>query len=242
VVRALVTGAGAGIGKAAATSLAARGFEVIVCDVDARAANAVAAGLAAQGAWAATLDVADDGAVQALVDRSGGVDALVHSAGLFPKLSFEMGSVAQLDRVMAVNFRAAVVLAKAVWPGMAAKGAGTMVFLTSGSGLPSAVDDPMQADFSFYGASKAALDRWALGVAPEMSRRGVLVNTITPGAFVHTPGVQALGLAEVAEREAISPELVGEAVAFLAAGLAPELSGQRLRATDYRRSWGPDPR
>jgi NAD(P)-dependent dehydrogenase (short-subunit alcohol dehydrogenase family) len=238
--RALVTGAGAGIGKAAAAALAARGFEVIVCDIDAHTSVAVAAELAAQGheAWAAPLDVTDDGAVLALVERSGGVDALVHSAGLFPKLSFEAGSVAQLDRVMAVNFRAAVVLAKAVWPGMAAKGAGSMVFLTSGSGLPSAIDDPMQADFSFYGASKAALDRWALGVAREMSRRGVVVNTITPGAFVHTPGVQALDLAEADERESILPDTVGEAVAFLAARRAPELSGQRLRATDYRRSWG----
>ncbi|HEY2751892.1 SDR family oxidoreductase [Phenylobacterium sp.] len=239
-MRALVTGAGAGIGKASATALAERGVEVILCDIDAPAAEAVAADLAAQGhdVWPASLDVTDDAAVQKLVAGSGRVDALVHSAGLFPQLSFEAGSIAQLDRVMAVNFRAAVVLAKAVWPGMAARGAGTMIFLTSGSGLPSAVEDPMQANFSFYGASKAALDRWALGVAREMSRHGVLVNTITPGAFVDTPGVQALGLAEAAQREAISVEAVGEAVAFLAAGCAPELSGQRLRATDYRRTWG----
>jgi NAD(P)-dependent dehydrogenase (short-subunit alcohol dehydrogenase family) len=118
-------------------------------------------------------------------------------------------------------------------------GGGAMIFLTSGSGLMSAVADPMQAEFSLYGASKAALDRWALGIAAELSRSGVTVNTLTPGAFVLTPGVAALGLRETEDRPTISVESVAEAIAWLADSPPDGPRGERLSATEFRRSWGP---
>jgi NAD(P)-dependent dehydrogenase (short-subunit alcohol dehydrogenase family) len=240
VRRALVTGGGGGIGRAAAIALAARGLEVVVCDV--RGAEAVAQEIEAAGGRASAVeaDLAVDIQIEDLLETLSGrsVDVLIHSAGLFPKLSFAASTTSDFDRVMAVNFRAAFILARAIWRGIAARGGGTMIFLTSGSGLLSAVDDPMQADFSLYGASKAALDRWALGIAGELAANRIFVNTLTPGAFVHTPGLRALDLAEARTGAEISPEAVAQAIAWLAEPARPELTGRRLSAMDFRRSWG----
>lgn len=242
---ALVTGAGAGIGRATALALAAQGFRVLLNDVVAAAVERLAGEIEAAGghALAAPADIADDEQVAALIDRAErdgkGLTALVHCAGLFPKLSFRQGSLAELDRVMAVNFRASVAMAKAAAPRMQRRGGGAMVFMTSGGGLLGAVADPMQADFSFYGASKAALDRWALGVAAELSGMGVTVNTVCPGAFVLTPGVMALGLKESGERASIPPEAVAEALAWLAGRPDGGPIGQRLVATEFGQTWGP---
>jgi NAD(P)-dependent dehydrogenase (short-subunit alcohol dehydrogenase family) len=242
---ALVTGAGAGIGRAAAAALAREGAHVVVCDLDeASAASATAEILAAGGAArAVACDVASDQALERLFANiariEGGPDMLVHSAGLFPKASFAESAAALLDKVMAVNFRAAFVLAKHAECSMRRCGGGAMVFLTSGSGLMSAIADPMQADFSLYGASKAALDRWALGIAGELRTAGIAVNTLSPGAFVLTPGVQALNLPEAREAPSISVEVVAEAVVWLALRREPRLAGRRLLATEYHRVWGP---
>lgn len=230
---ALVTGAGAGIGRACALALAAAGFEVVASDLDAAAARATAD---AGGGRAIACDVADDPAVAALFAELGEVEVLVHSAGLFPRRAFADSPVGELDRVMAVNFRAAFVLAKAALPGLTRLGGGSLVFLTSGAGLLGAVADPMQAGFSLYGASKAALDRWALGIAGELAPAGVAINTLTPGAFVHTPGLDALALDEARDGEAISPEAVAEAVVALARARPPE-TGRRLRATEFGKTW-----
>lgn len=239
---AVVSGAAAGIGRATALALARAGFEVYANDVG----EAALASLVREGTDAAIRpvvgNVADERDVARLIEiirgRSGRLDALIHSAGVFPRLSFALSTIADLDRVMGVNFRGAFLLASQAAPVMARHG-GAMVFLTSGSGSLSALADPMQAEFSLYGASKAALDRWALGVAPELARSGVAVNTITPGAFVLTPGVAALGLKESGERPSISAEAVAEAVAWLAGSPPGGPCGQRLAATDFPHAWGP---
>jgi 3-oxoacyl-[acyl-carrier protein] reductase len=244
---ALVTGAGAGIGRAAAFALAARGFHVLLNDIAVPAVQRLAGEIVAGGGRASPVagDVADDTQVRDLfawADReTGGLDVLIHSAGLFPKTPFLTSTIAELDRVMSVNFRASVVMAEAAWPLMRRRGGGAMIFMTSGGGLLTAVADPMQADFAFYGASKAALDRWALGVAGELAGVGVVVNTVCPGAFVLTPGVLALGLKEARERASIAPEAVAEALAWLAERHEDGPVGQRLIATQFGEAWGPRP-
>jgi NAD(P)-dependent dehydrogenase (short-subunit alcohol dehydrogenase family) len=241
---ALVTGAGAGIGRAAAAALAREGARVWVCDLDAAAASAATTEILAAGgaARAAPCDVTDDAALARLfadIDTiEGGLDMLVHSAGLFPKASFADSTATLFDRVIAVNLRAAFVLAKHAEAAMRPRGGGALVFLSSGSGRLDAIANPMQADFSLYGASKAALDRWALGVAGELATAGIIVNTICPGAFVLTPGVKALNLPEAREAPSIAVETVGEAVAWLALRREPGLAGQRLVATEFQRWWG----
>jgi 3-oxoacyl-[acyl-carrier protein] reductase len=241
---ALVTGAGAGIGRAAALALASLGYDLVLSDLDA-AAIAVTAervdGLPAKAhTRAAVGDVCAPEVVADMFRRLDGLDlcALVHCAGLFPRRTFAGSTVEDFDRVMAVNLRAAFLLAKAAVPAMAGRG-GALVFMTSGSGLAKAVADPMQAEFSLYGASKAALDRWALGIAGELARSGVVVNTLCPGAVVRTPGVAALGLESLQLRDAIPAERVGEAIAWLASRPEDGPVGQRLKATEFGRAWGP---
>src|SRR3546814_2443666 len=71
--------------------------------------------------------------------------------------------------------------------------------------------------FALYGASKAALDRFAAGIAPDLAATGIAVTTITPGAFVETPGTAAIDMSDAADLGRIDVDRVGAAVAWLAA-------------------------
>jgi len=238
----IVTGAGSGIGRAAALQLAEAGRAVLVCDRDGPAARETCrlAESAGGRATAAIVDLSDAAATTRMVEtaaRGDGVSALIHSAGLFPRLSFADAVPADLDAVTSVNFRAAFVLAKACAATMTAGGA--LVFLTSGAGLLERAGDPFQRGFSLYGASKAALDRWALGIAAELAEAGIAVSTVTPGAVVDTPGTAAIRDEVFASMPRIAPAAVGRALAWLAAAPRLALAGRRLSAAEFGKAWGP---
>jgi 3-oxoacyl-[acyl-carrier protein] reductase len=238
----LVTGAGSGIGRAAAVALARERVEIVACDIDARAAAETAASIVSNGqrARALTLDVRDDLAVvealRALASEAP-LASVVHSAALFPQQSFAQTSLDELDNVLAVNFRAAFVLAKSAAALMPS--GGSLVFLTSGAGLIESARDPFQREFSVYGASKAALDRWAIGVTDELLTQGIVVTLITPGAFVRTSGTRSIKLSHAAGLVEIQSAAVGEAIAWLAHEPRAALAGARLSAAEFRRTWGP---
>ena len=229
---ALVTGAAAGIGRATALLLAARGWRVVLNDLpgpELDRAAAEAGGAAAPG------DLSDDAVVARLFARAEGLAAVVHSAGLFPRRALAETTIADFDRVMAVNLRAAVQLTLA--GARAMSGSGTMVFLTSGSGLMTMAADPFQRGFALYGASKAALDRWVAGVVGELAEAGVFACTITPGAFVETPGLARQGIVPPDGAAAISAERVAEAVVRLAEDRSGAFAGRRLNAAEYEVGW-----
>jgi 3-oxoacyl-[acyl-carrier protein] reductase len=230
---AIVTGAGGGIGRATALALAARGWRVVLGDVDAAALVEVAA---KTGGAALPGDLTGDGAVAELVLAAGpSLAAVVHSAALFPRIALADTRVADFDRVVAVNLRAAVALT------LAARGAmphgGALVFLTSGSGLMTMAAEPFQRGFALYGASKAALDRWVAGVAGELWEKGIAACTITPGAFVATPGLARGGLAPPPGAVSIPVERVADAVVRLAEDRSGAFAGRRLSAADYGAEW-----
>jgi len=234
---AIVTGAGAGIGRAAALALAARGWRVMVCDIDGAAAACVAAA-AGGDAVAVTADVTDEAALHDVMQRAveaGPLRAVVHCAALFPRIDLAVTSIADFDRVMAVNLRAGVQISLGATQTMPDGGA--LVFLTSGSGLTAAAADPLQRGFALYGASKAALDRWVAGVAPELAETGIFATTITPGAFVATPGLAGTGIAPPAGAATITAERVAEAVVRLAEDRSGAFAGQRLSAAAFGGSW-----
>ena len=237
----IVTGGGSGIGRAAAVELGRAGRHVIVCDRRAPAAEESCDLVAAAGGTAepAIVDLSDAVATRAMVARAGqipGLGAVVHSAGLFPQRSFADSTLDDLDAVMTVNFRAAFVLAKAARAAMTAGGA--LIFLTSGAGLLDAAGDPLQRAFSLYGASKAALDRWALGLAAELAESGIAVSTLTPGAVVDTPGTAQVDAPGFDDLPRIAPEAVGRALAWLAVNPRLALAGRRLNALEFGKSWG----
>lgn len=238
---AIVTGGAAGIGREAGAALAEAGFAVLCVDLDAARAGEAAAAIVRTGQAAAALacDVAVEESwpqILAAAESLGQLGVLVSNAGIFPRLSFEAMRAADFDRVMAVNLRAAFLGAVHCVPHMTAGGA--LVFMTSGSGLMSAVANPMQIGFSLYGASKAALDRFALGIAPELAPRGIAVNLLCPGAAVVTEGYARLALGAEAPPRTISAWRVAEAIAFLAGRRPHEGPAQRYLATEYGDRWG----
>ena len=184
---ALVTGAGSGIGRACAERLAAAGAEVVVVDVDAASADAVAAGI---GGRAVIADLADAGVFAGLPAE---VDVLVNNAGLqvvSPLHDFPDDRFALLQQVMLMApFR----LVKHVLPHMYGRGWGRIVNISSVHGL---LASPYK---SAYVAAKHALEGLSKVTALEGAPHGVTSNCICP-AFVRTPLVDK----QIADQAAIN--------------------------------------
>jgi 3-oxoacyl-[acyl-carrier protein] reductase len=240
---AIVTGGGAGIGRAASLELARTGRAVLVVDLNGSAAESVAAEIRAANGIAATLecDISSESGWSGIVERAvklGPLEALVSNAAVFPRLPIEETHAQDFDRVMAVNLRAPFLGAVACLPHLRETG-GALVFMTSGSGLITAVSNPMQRGFSLYGASKAGLDRWALGIAPELAPAGVSVNLLCPGAPVLTEGYRKHNFSEEeAGTKTVAAEQVARAIAHLVGLRPPAGTGGRYVATAFGESWG----
>lgn len=243
---ACITAGGRGIGRATALELAAAGWTVHVSDIDAEAAAAVAAEVEAAGgvAFAERCDVSDEASVDELVasikEGSGRLDSLIANAGIYPKLAFRDTTVSMFDRIFAVNVRGAFLCTMAALPLLEAS-EGSIVYLSSGAGTLAAIAQPMAGSLPVYGASKAALDRWALGIAGELAASGVAANVLYPGAVVLTDGTTALRLTPEELASAIEPEAVAPAIVWLAGQRAWAMSGQLVRAVEFGSTWGPVP-
>ena len=232
--RALVTGAGSGIGRACAERLASAGAEVTVLDLDGEAAEDVAGTI---GGRAVAADLADAAAVDALdVDT----DVLVNNAGfqhVAPLHEFEPERFALMLRVM---LEAPFRLVRAALPRMYERGYGRVINVSSIHGLRAS---PFKAG---YIAAKHGLEGLSKVVALEGGPHGVTSNCICP-AFVRTPLVEGqiadqarthgISEAEVIEnvmlvkpviKRLIEPEEVAEVALFLCAPEASFVNGASL--------------
>jgi NAD(P)-dependent dehydrogenase (short-subunit alcohol dehydrogenase family) len=214
---AIVTGAGAGLGRSHALQLAGAGARVVVNDVDAAAAEAVADEIGRSGGAAigVAASVTDPEAVERMVDRAvglwGRVDILVNNAGILRDRSFARMTLEEFRAVVDVHLTGAFVCTKAVWETMRAQGHGRIVMTTSSSGLWGNFG---QAN---YGAAKMALVGLMQTLAIEGAKYGIRVNCLAPTA--------ATGMTEgVLSPEALArlePELVSPGLLALVADDAP---------------------
>jgi 2-keto-3-deoxy-L-fuconate dehydrogenase len=209
--RALVTGAGSGIGAAVARRLAEDGAEVVVADL---APGAVAAEL---GARALELDVREEAQVAGAMD---GLDVLVNVAGIGSTTSAPETPVEVWDEVFAVNARGTFLCCKHAIPGMAERGGGSIVNIASVAALVGL------RNRAAYCASKGAVVALTRALAVDHVADGIRVNAICPGT-VDSPWVRRLvedvgeSLEALQARQPLGrlgrPDEIAEAVAYLAA-------------------------
>jgi NAD(P)-dependent dehydrogenase (short-subunit alcohol dehydrogenase family) len=181
--RALVTGAGRGIGLAAAAALASAGAHVLLCARTTNEISEAAAAIAAAGGSAETipLDVTDLDAVGVVMAAQPPIDILVNNAGMNrPNFVTEV-SVADFDAVMALNVRATFFLAQVVARRLIEFGrGGSLINISSQMGHVGG------ARRSLYCASKWAMEGFTKAMAIDLASHGIRVNTLCP-TYIETP-------------------------------------------------------
>jgi NAD(P)-dependent dehydrogenase (short-subunit alcohol dehydrogenase family) len=234
--RALVTGATSGIGRAVAVQLARDGAEVVVHGRNSQRGTETVREITAAGGQASFVaaDLTDAGDVQWLAGQVGDIDILINNAGIAafsPTAEFDP---AVFDKMFASNVRAPFFLVAALAPGMAQRGHGSIVNLSSMAGGVGLVGG------AAYGATKVSLEAMTRAWAAEYSPSGVRVNAIAPGpVYTPTPSgpefISALGNTTPMHR-ASQPEEIAEVIAFLASPRASYITGTTVAADGGRRA------
>jgi NAD(P)-dependent dehydrogenase (short-subunit alcohol dehydrogenase family) len=222
--RAVVVGAGSGIGREAARALAAQGAEVVCADRDVDAAGATEAGTPF------ALDVLDRDAVRRAASELGAVDVLVFTAATNVRKRLLDYADAEFDRVVDLNLRASFDLVRAFGGPMAERRRGSIIGFTS---IRAVTVEPGQG---VYAATKAGLVQLLRTAAAELGPRGVRVNAIAPGV-VETPLTSQIRAdpaweAAYASKSALGrwaqPSELAGAVVYLASDAASFVTGSVL--------------
>jgi meso-butanediol dehydrogenase / (S,S)-butanediol dehydrogenase / diacetyl reductase len=182
VSAAIITGAADGIGAACARMFSAAGWDIVVVDLDVGRLEIVAQDC---GGRAVTLvgDVSrpeiSEAAVALAQERFGRLDAAVANAGVNLARSIDDTTDEDIDRLLAVNLRAVIYLAKAAHAGLA-RASGSLLVMASKTGLVAQPDSPL------YCATKGAAVQLARALALDWAAEGIRVNAVCPG-IVDTP-------------------------------------------------------
>ncbi|MES2415454.1 MAG: SDR family oxidoreductase [Pseudomonadota bacterium] len=238
----LVTGAGRGIGREIALLMAAEGAFVVVNDIGVAAngtgaddapAHEVVREIESRGGRGLvdTNSVANwEGAqsmVQAAMEKFGRLDCVVNNAGILRDTIFHKLSPEDFDAVLKVHLYGAFNVSRAAAIPMKLQGSGSMIHMTSASGL---IGNLGQANYSAAKLGIAALSR---SIAIDMQRFGVRSNAVSPAAWsrmtnnlpTDTPAMAALA-AQV--QKGLPAEKVAPLIAFLASDASAEITGQIL--------------
>lgn len=227
---AVVTGAGAGIGRASAETLARSGPAVVVSDLKAETAAAIRA--AGGQALGLACDVTEEAALVALVERAvarfGRLDILVNNAGGGGPKPFEM-PMADFDWAYRLNVYSVFRLCQLAAPHMKAAGGGAIVNISSMAG------ENKNKRMASYSSSKAAVNHLTRNIAFDLGPMGIRVNAIAPRAIktaalasVLTPEIERAMLKHTPMGRLGEASDIANAVLFLCSPLATWISGQVL--------------
>jgi 3-oxoacyl-[acyl-carrier protein] reductase len=224
---ALITGAGRGIGRAIAETMASQGARVAVTDTDIEAARHVAQALPTRGV-AFAMDVTSieqvRNTVEQTVDEFGQLDILVNNAGYVTFSTFEDCSEALWDRIVDINMKGPFLCAQAVLGHMKSRRSGCIINMSSLAAKTGGV-----AAGPPYAASKAGVSAMTIGLARAVAAHGIRVNAIAPGVIdtqmtaspAHDPVKAQIPLGSVGQ-----PEDVAHCALFLASEEARHITGE----------------
>jgi NAD(P)-dependent dehydrogenase (short-subunit alcohol dehydrogenase family) len=232
---AVVTGAGNGIGRAIALAFAEAGANVACVDLDKAAADATAAKIGS-AAFAIACDVSSESEVEAaaksILAKFAATHILVNgAAGNDPNGSVLELSLAEWNKVFAVNVGGAFLMSRAILPAIIKAGGGSVIHIASQLG---SVAGPRRA---VYCATKGALIQLAKAMATDHATQNVRVNTLSPGAVETDRLVKRFGDMETARRTAGpkyllqrlgQPGEIAQAAVFLASDASSFMTGADL--------------
>ena len=233
---ALVTGGANGMGESIARLFAREGAKVAIADLLEREGNDVVSAIKATGADAmfVRLDVSDEAqwldAVRATVARYGRLDVLVNNAGISGSVPDRM-STEYFDKLMAVNARGTFLGMKTAIPQMQKTGGGSIVNLSSVSGIVGQTFIHMG-----YNGAKAAIRVMTKSAAVQFAKDGIRVNSVHPGIMpamrtsvtMADPATREKAISEVPMKRAGRPEEVAYPVLFLASDESSYMTGSEL--------------
>lgn len=243
---AIVTGGAMGIGKGIALRLAQAGANVMLADMDEAVAGETVTELANSGykVAATKTDVSDEASVSAMVVATvqafGGVDILVNNAGIYPNQPLSQMTLADFQRVIAVNLQGVFLCVKAVSEQMIEQGhGGRIINISSIDAL-----HPSMVGLAAYDASKHGVWGFTKNIALELAEHQIWVNAIAPGGIA-TPGTSKplagstmtpeqqkqmieQFLSKIPMHRMGQPDDIGKVTLFLASGMSDYMTGSQI--------------
>jgi NAD(P)-dependent dehydrogenase (short-subunit alcohol dehydrogenase family) len=212
---ALVTGAAAGIGRSVAQRLVGAGSRVIALDCNAAGLDALAADLGCETVVADLASVDGEELGAELLGRFGAIPLLINNAGITDDKTFLESTLADLDRVFAVNLRTPWFCTRRICADLIARREpGAVVWVSS-------LHDHRRRTRPAYSASKAALAMLVVELASELGPHGIRVNAVSPGAIDPIPSAYG----EVPLGRKGEPAEVAEVISFLLSDRARYVNG-----------------